>query len=132
MGLDWIKSIPDYQKYFNNDHQLIIKLIGIDNYIKLYLYFGKTGVYFPIRKFEDSTQDDKHLIIQLIGEENYNKLYDSFSKSGIYFSSAPIVQLKKSWVNRNKHIDYKTAARTMDTSIMTIYKWRAANCETIE
>ncbi len=129
MGLDWIKSIPDHQKYFNKDHQLIISLIGIDNYIKLYLYFGKTGVYFPVRRYEDSDMD---IIIKLIGEENYNKLYDSFSKSGIFFSSSPIIHLKKVWVNQHRNIDYKLAARTLDISVRAVYKWRAANCETIE
>ena len=46
MKLEWIKSIPDYEDYFNQEHQMIIDLIGIDNYIKLYEHFGKTGVYF--------------------------------------------------------------------------------------
>lgn len=125
MSFEWIKSIPDFIKYFNDDHQLIISLIGIDSYIKLYEYFGKTGVYFPIHRFEDNLEDDKQMIIKLIGEQKYDVLLKSFSKSVIYFSSSPIVALKKAWVNKNKHVDYKLAARTLDTSIMTIYKWRA-------
>lgn len=125
MNFEWLKSIPNYEKYFNDDHQLIISLIGIDNYLKLYNYFGKTGVYFPINQFDDNLEDDKQMIIKLIGEENYSSLLKSFGRSAVYFSSAPIIALKKEWVRINKHIDYKHAARTIDTSIMTIYKWRA-------
>lgn len=127
MNFDWIESIPDYISYFNDDHQLIIKKIGLENYIKLFNYFGKTGVYFPVRQFDDSVSD-KNIVIELIGVDNYNKLYESFSKSGIYFSNTPITQLKKTWVNLNKHIDYKTAARKMDTSLMSIYRWRSQDC----
>ena len=125
MSFDWIHSIPDYEKYFNNDHRLIISLIGMENYLKLYNYFGKTGVYFPINQFDDNMEDDKQMMIKLIGVDNYTALLKSFSRSAIYFSSAPIIALKKEWVRINKHIDYKHAARTVDTSIMTIYKWRA-------
>lgn len=132
MSFEWIKSIPDFMKYFNDDHKLIISKIGLDNYLKLYGYFSKTGVYFPIRQTDDTIEDDKHLIIDLIGLENYTKLCDSFSKSGIYFSSQPIIALKKAWVTKNRHVDYKMAARTLDTSIMTIYRWRAENCGVAE
>lgn len=128
MSFDWINSIPDYEKYFNDDHKLIIKKIGFDNYIKLFEYFGKTGVYFPIHQSDDDVEDDKQLVIKLIGEDNYNKLYESFNKTGIYFSSSPILTLKKVWANKNRHIDYKSAARILNASIMTIYRWRSENC----
>jgi hypothetical protein len=128
MNLDWIKSIPDYIKYFNDDHQLIISLIGFDNYIKLYQYFGKTGVYFSIHQNDDSLESDKQIVIKLIGEDNYKRLFESFNKTGIYFSSSPILALKKAWANKNRHVDYKAAARTLDASIMTIYRWRSENC----
>ena len=128
MSFDWIKSIPDFIKYFNDDHQLIIKEIGFDNYLKLYEYFSKTGIYFPVHQSVDDVEDDKQLVIKLVGEENYNKLNKSFNKTGLYFSSSPILALKKAWANRNKHIDYKSAARTLNTSIMTIYRWRSENC----
>lgn len=127
MSFEWLKSIPNFEKYFNDDHQLIVKLIGIDSYLKLYTYFGKTGVYFPIHQFDNDVENDKQMIIRLIGEDNYDKLLNSFGKTAIYFSSSPIIALKKAWVNKNKHIDYKNAARTVDTSIMTIYKWRSEN-----
>jgi hypothetical protein len=46
MKYDWIKTIPNYIDCFSEDNQLIIELIGMDNYLKLFESFGKTGVYF--------------------------------------------------------------------------------------
>lgn len=128
MSFDWIKTIPDFKNYFNNDHQLIINEIGFDNYIVLFQYFSKTGIYFPLHQNNDDIEDDKQLVIKLIGEENYYKLNKLFNKTGIYFSSSPIITLKKVWANKNKHVDYKSAARILDTSIMSIYRWRSENC----
>ncbi|MCZ7608868.1 MAG: hypothetical protein M5U17_01765 [Ignavibacterium sp.] len=124
MNLDWITTIPDYIQYFNDDHRLIINLIGFDNYIKLYQYFGKTGVYFAMHH-DDSPGCDKIIATKLIGEDNFKKLFYNFYKTGIYFSSSPILELKKAWARDNRHIDNKTAARTLDVSMMTIYRWRS-------
>jgi hypothetical protein len=125
MSFDWIKSIPDFIEYFDADHQLVISKIGFDDYIKLYQYFRKTGVYFPAHYNDDGLEDDKKIVIGLIGEDNYKKLYESFNKTGIYFSSAPILALKKAWANKNRHICYKSAARTLDAATRTIYRWRS-------
>ncbi len=133
MNYSWIKDIPEFEKHFNSDHQLLIKIIGIDNYFKLYEYFGKTGVYFPVNNLSNSyCEEDKQTIIRLIGEEHYNSLSKAFSKSLIYFSSAPIVALKKCWAKTFKHIDHRTAARLLDTSLMTIYKWRSEDCGVVK
>lgn len=128
MRFEWIKSIPDYISYFNQDHQVIIELIGIDNYLILYSYFGKTGIYFPIRQSAETNNNDKQIIINLIGEENYNKLFEQFGKAGIYFSGTSINRLKKEWSIMNRHIDYNTAARTLGVATQTIYRWRQ-ECE---
>jgi len=135
MKFDWIKTIPDYTSYFNDDHRLIIKLIGIDNYLKLYEYFGKTGIYFParrspedidgsVRRTENGTYNDQDMILQLVGEDNYLKLFAHFGKAGIYFSSSPIISLKKAWAVKNKHVDYNHAARILNVSTKSIYNWR--------
>lgn len=120
MKHNWIASIDNYIDYFTDDHQLIISLIGIDDYFKLYDYFGKTGIYFS----NANTNEDQNAIIILVGKEKYNKLFESFGKAGIYFSSASINALKKEWARKNRHIDYNQAARTLDVSTMTIYRWR--------
>jgi hypothetical protein len=130
MRYDWIKEVPGYINYFNEDHRLIIDLISIDNYFILYSYFGKTGIYFPIRQQDCEASNDRRIITELIGENNYQKLYQHFSKSGIYFSSVAINQIKKAWAIKNRHIDYNEAARTLDVSAMTIYRWRQADIVT--
>jgi len=120
----WIKEVPGFINYFNEDHQLIISLIGFDSYFSLYEYFGKTGIYFPVRQQDCEANNDRKIITALIGEENYRKLYEHFSKSGIYFSSVAINQIKKAWAIKNRHIDYNEAARTLDVAAKTIYRWR--------
>lgn len=123
MSYDWIKSIDNYIGHFSEDHQLIIRLIGIENYLTLYEYFGKTGIYFPARR-ADIEGSDCSKIIELIGEENYDKLFTHFGKAGIYFGSVSINSLKRAWAIKNKHIDYNEAARTLDVAAKTIYRWR--------
>ena len=131
MKFDWIKDVPGFLKYFNDDHRLIIDLIGIDNYFVLYTYFGKTGIYFPIRQQDCDANNDRKIIAALIGEENYKKLYQHFSRSGIYFSSVAINQIKKAWAIKNRHIDYNEAARTLDVAAKTIYRWRQSESITV-
>lgn len=46
MKYEWIKSIPEFEKYFGDDHRLIIDMVGTDNYLKLLEHFSKTGIYF--------------------------------------------------------------------------------------
>lgn len=130
MNYDWIKEVPGFLKYFNEDHKLIIELIGIDNYFALYSYFGKTGIYFPVRLQDCETSNDRKIITELIGEENYLKLYAHFSRSGIYFSSVSINSIKKAWAIKNRHIDYNEAARTLDVAAKTIYRWRQSEAIT--
>jgi hypothetical protein len=115
---NWIKEVPDFIKYFSFDHQIIIKLIGIDNYLILHEKFYGTGIYFSTLL----PNDDQKKIIDLIGEVNYIRLLTNFSNSEIYFTS--INALKKAWVVKNRYIDYKTAARTVGISRKTIYNWR--------
>jgi len=116
---DWIKSIPDYQGYFNDDHQRIINLIGIDEYLKLQEHYGKTGIYFG-----KTVSNDRDTIIEIIGEENYEKLYQSFGNTSIFFGSRSITLLKKAWAVNNRSTDYNEAARMLDVSVKTIYNWR--------
>ncbi len=118
MKLDWIKTIHNFKAYFNKDHSLIIDLIGIDDYLKLYETFSKTGIYFS------PNNNDRHLIEEIIGADNYIKLFSYFGNTGIYFSSTSIVQLKKVWAKTNRHIAYYDAARTLEVSEKSIYNWR--------
>ena len=124
MRYTWIKEVPGYISYFNEDHRLIIDLIGIDNYFALYNCFGKTGIYFPLRQQDYADSSDRRTITDLIGEENYQKLYEHFSKSGIYFSSVAINLIKKAWAIKNRHVNYKDAARFLDVASETIRRWR--------
>src|SRR3990170_3300817 len=128
MKFDWIKQVQGYITYFNEDHRLIIDLIGIDSYFSLYEYFGKTGIYFPVRQQDNEASNDRRIITDLIGEQNYQKLYEHFSRSGIYFSSVSINAIKKAWAIKNRHIDYNEAARTLDVAAKTIYRWRQEGC----
>jgi hypothetical protein len=118
LRFEWVKEVPDYIKYFSFDHQIIIKLIGIDNYLILHEKFYGTGIYFSSLL----PNEDQKKIIDLIGEVNYIRLLTNFSNSEIYFTS--LNALKKAWVVKNGHIDYKTAARTVGISRKTIYNWR--------
>ena len=115
---EWVKDVQDYTKYFSFDHQIIIKLIGIDNYLILHEKFYGTGIYFSSLL----PNEDQKKIIDLIGEANYIKLLKNFSNSEIYFTS--INALKKAWVIKNRHVDYKTAARIVGISRKSIYNWR--------
>lgn len=45
-NFDWIKEVPNYEEIFTTDQQAMIGLIGLDNYLKLHEYFGKTNFYF--------------------------------------------------------------------------------------
>jgi hypothetical protein len=117
---DWIKSIPDYLQYFNEDHRLIIDLVGIDNYFKLFGYFSKTGLYFS----NTTINHDQRIVISIIGYDNYLKLLNHFGKTGIYFSSSSVMSLKKAWAIKNRHVNYNDAARILEVSNKTIYNWR--------
>lgn len=122
MRYDWIKQVPGYINYFNEDHRLIIELIGLDNYFALYEYFVKArGIYFQ----QDCDENyDREIITKLINEENYLKLYKHFSGTWIYFSSAAVNKIKKAWAIKNRHIDYNEASRTLGVAFRTIYYWR--------
>lgn len=125
MKYSWIKNIPEYKKYFNEDHQLIIDTIGIEHYFILYDYFVKArGIYFPIRTQGWDGNNDRKIITALIGEGNYLKLYKHFLGTWIYFSTAVIIKLKRVWVKENRHVNYKEASHTVDVAFRTIYKWR--------
>jgi hypothetical protein len=128
MNLDWIKTIPDFISYFNDDHRIVIELIGIDNYFLLYDYFGKTGIYFS----GFSANNDQHKVIELIGDENYYKIYSKFGKAGIYFSTVSIHKLKRAWAVKNRHVDYNEAARILDVAAKTIYRWREDACSQLK
>ena len=119
MSYDWINTIPNYLKYFDEEQRAIIEIIGMKNYLKLYEYFSKTRVYFS-----NNMNPDQEMILSLIGENNYNKLSHYFSKSGIYISSKSINTLKRVYVNQNRHIDYAEAARILNVSVKSIYNWR--------
>ena len=124
MRYAWVKDIPGFINYFNEDHRLIIDLIGIDNYLTLREFFGKRGIYFPVRPEDCEANNDRKIITALVGDENYRKLSEHFSQTGIYFSSVAIIQLKKAWVIKNRHIHYNEAADILDVSARSIYKWR--------
>ena len=53
MKYEWVKSIPNYIDFFDEDHRLIIDIIGIDKYFELFDIFGKTGIYFPSSSIRD-------------------------------------------------------------------------------
>ena len=76
---EWIKEVPGYIKYFSFDHQIIIKLIGIDNYLILHEKFYGTGIYFSTLL----PNEDQKKIIDLIGEVNYIRLLTNLSNSEI-------------------------------------------------
>lgn len=128
MNLDWIKSIDNYIDYFNDDQQIIIRLIGINNYLKLHEHFQKTGIYFPARSGDNYSKNDSDKIVEIIGRKNYDILYKQFQKGKFYFSNAPIIKLKKIWVIKNWHIDYNEAARIVNVSIRSVYNWRREGC----
>lgn len=46
----WVKEI-DYMKHLDDDSKLIVEEFGIETYIKLFLIFGKTRIYFNNKFF---------------------------------------------------------------------------------
>jgi hypothetical protein len=100
MNFNWIRDIPDYEKYFTTDQRDSIDLL------------------------QEFLKDDA------LGFDAYMQLYERFEKTSIHFSSAPIMTLKKEWAVKNKHIPYNIAARTLGVSEKTIYNWRAGKSST--
>lgn len=54
--MDWIKKI-DYNKYLDGDLKLLVEIVGIDNFIKLFKVFAKTAVYFSERPLMEMKQE---------------------------------------------------------------------------
>lgn len=106
MKYDWIKDIPDFEKYFTTDQR--------DSIEQLQEFFR-----------------ENNLDIEL-GFDAYMKLHERFEKTSIHFSSAPIMMLKKLWSIKNKHVPYNQAARILGVSEKTIYNWREEkNCDNL-
>ena len=53
MRADWIKSIPDYERFFTPEEREMIAAIGIDNFIALLEKFAKTSFYFSNKSIND-------------------------------------------------------------------------------
>ncbi len=53
MKLEWIKSIPEYEKFFNEDARWIINRFGIDGYLDMLEHFSKNQVYFSTKSILD-------------------------------------------------------------------------------
>lgn len=68
--MDWIKKI-DYMKYLDGDLKLVVEIIGIDNFIKLFQVFSKTAVYFSERPLMEMKQE---YIRKHFGEKNEKEL----------------------------------------------------------
>ena len=45
-NLSFLKTIPDLINFFNKEEQVMIGLVGIDGFLKLYQRYSKTGFYF--------------------------------------------------------------------------------------
>jgi hypothetical protein len=129
MNLDWIKSIPDYLSYFDQEHQFIIKLIGMDDYLKFYACFNATNFYFSESCLMNRGSHDRDQLISLVGQENYEKLFDYFGKTQICFSS--LIKLKKAWLKLNPEVDYYIACRTLNISVKSVYRWRREESEKV-
>jgi hypothetical protein len=97
MKFNWIREIPEYEKYFTTDQRDSIELL------------------------------QEFLKDELLGFEAYMKLHERFEKTTIHFSSAPLMMLKKAWALKNKNVPYNIAARTLGVSEKTIYNWREKN-----
>lgn len=54
--MNWIKEI-DYNKFLNGDLKLLLEIIGIDNFIELYLHFAKTAIYFSEKPLMEMKQE---------------------------------------------------------------------------
>lgn len=54
--MNWIKEI-DYHKFLNGDLKLLLEIIGIDNFIELYLHFAKTAIYFSEKPLMEMKQE---------------------------------------------------------------------------
>jgi hypothetical protein len=54
--MNWIKEI-DYHKFLNGDLKLLHEIIGIDNFIELYLHFAKTAIYFSEKPLMEMKQE---------------------------------------------------------------------------
>jgi hypothetical protein len=54
--MEWIKEI-DYNKYLDGDLKMLVEIIGIDNFIKLFKVFAKTAVYFSERPLMEMKQE---------------------------------------------------------------------------
>lgn len=46
MNFDWIKDVPDFEKYFPPDLQGQINILGFDDYMKLHVEYEKTSVFY--------------------------------------------------------------------------------------
>lgn len=46
MKHNWMKDIPDFEKYFTRDQRDAIKAIGFDAYMLLHDRFEKTSIHF--------------------------------------------------------------------------------------
>lgn len=54
--MNWIKKI-DYNKFIKGDLKILLDIIGIDNFIKLYETFAKTAVYFSEKPIMEMKQE---------------------------------------------------------------------------
>lgn len=45
-NLDFLKTVPDFNNYFDEEKKFIIKVTGVDGFLKLYQRYSKTGLYF--------------------------------------------------------------------------------------
>ncbi len=54
--MDWIKEI-DYNKYLDGDLKIVVDIVGIDNFIKLFQVFKKTAIYFSERPLMEMKQE---------------------------------------------------------------------------
>lgn len=54
--MDWIKEI-DYNKFLNGDLKIVVDIVGIDNFIKLFKVFSKTAIYFSERPLIEMKQE---------------------------------------------------------------------------
>ncbi|MEG8946623.1 hypothetical protein [Rosettibacter firmus] len=53
---EWFKEI-DYKKFLQGDLKLLEEIIGIDKFIELYNYFGKTSIYFSEKPLMEMKQE---------------------------------------------------------------------------
>jgi len=77
-----------------------------------------------IENFESCFTESEKRMIDLIGLDNFILLNNEFRGTSHYFSDRSVTALKKKWAQKNKHIPYDSAARTVGVSKTTIYNWR--------